>query len=216
MTKNRTIVIGDVHGCLRELNALLDKLNYDPKPDRLIFVGDLINKGPDSLGVLRRVRDLKVEVVLGNHELGFLRRTREKRDHPLRKAMGKDVEDWCAWIESWPLFIEDDDFIVVHGGIAPHLPLHQSPAEVLTKIRTWDGVGEDLQDRTNPPWYELYQGEKLVVYGHWADQGLIVRDRVIGLDSGCVYGNELSAVSLPTLEITQVKAAKEYCPIFDG
>ena len=212
MTSLRTIVIGDVHGCLAELEELLATVQHTSS-DRLIFVGDLINKGPDSLGVLRKVRSLGAEVILGNHELSFLQRFDKGTEHPLFGKMGGELQDWVDWIRSWPLFIDDPSFLVVHGGIIPETPIAEIPAKVITKIRTWDGVGNDLQNSNNPPWYEFYAADKLIVFGHWAVRGLVVRDNVIGLDSGCCYGRQLSAVILPDREIVQVQAQSSYVDV---
>ena len=66
--KKRTLVIGDVHGCSRELDDLIEKLEYNPKSDELIFIGDLINKGPDSKGVFERYQSWNAKAILGNHE----------------------------------------------------------------------------------------------------------------------------------------------------
>ncbi|MBD3276624.1 MAG: hypothetical protein GF372_15015, partial [Candidatus Marinimicrobia bacterium] len=71
MNNSKTYVIGDVHGCLPELNQLLNLLDYS-ESDHIIFVGDLINKGPDSRGVLELVDSIGAEVIKGNKELGFL------------------------------------------------------------------------------------------------------------------------------------------------
>lgn len=214
----RTLIIGDVHGCLSELKELLEKLNYQQGSDRLIFVGDVVNKGPDSLGVLKRIQSLSAEVVLGNHELGFLNYLtgndfgagRSATFKRLEVELGREKSVWAQWMSELPLYIEEKDFIVVHGGIVPGLRLSETPAKLLTRIRSWDGKGENINSPDDPAWYDFYKGEKLVVFGHWAAKGLVVRDNVIGLDSGCVWGGSLSALVLPGRQIVQVKAHKVY------
>ena len=73
MEIKRHIFIGDIHGCLDEFNELLNKLSYDPKEDRLILLGDLIDRGPDSVGVVRKARELRLECVMGNHEHKYIK-----------------------------------------------------------------------------------------------------------------------------------------------
>jgi len=182
---------------------------------RLIFVGDLINKGPDSLGVLALARSLGAEMTIGNHELGFLAYLRGKRSGnrdlaAVRRQLGADVKAWADWIETWPLYIEDPDFLVVHAGLAPGRHPSGTSARILTNIRTWDGEGQVLEREGDPPWFELYQEPKLVVYGHWARRGLTVRSNAIGLDTGCVYGKELTGLLLPERRIVQVPARRMY------
>lgn len=215
MTPN-VVIVGDVHGCIDELNALLE-LAYRPG-DRLIFVGDLINKGPDSRAVLERVRELGAEAVIGNHELGYLRyrersraRTRPNPDfEQVKRQLGKHESKWAKWMAGLPSYIEDDAFLVVHAGLVPGQHPSQSDRRTLARIRTWDGCGDCLDHPDHPAWYELYQGTKLVVFGHWAVRGLVVEDRYVGLDSGCVYGGALSALLLPHRRIVQVPARKVY------
>ena len=211
----RTLIIGDIHGCLYEFEDLLEKMNFKEGNDRLILLGDLINKGPYPLEVLKKARELQCEVVLGNHEWSFLQQAYGKRQENrefrnLLKDMKEEFSSWVGWIENFPLFIEDEDFIVVHGGIVPSFELSQTPAHLITRIRTWDGLGRDLSCESNPAWYDLYTGEKLVVFGHWAKRGLNVQKNVIGLDSGCVYGNKLSGLALPERKIYQVSARETY------
>lgn len=218
----RTIIIGDVHGCFDELQDLLSLIKYQSQTDRLIFVGDLINKGPRSLDTLKWVRSEQAEVVTGNHELGFVKWVKSQQGSPdlvssgfskLADEMADQLEDWIQWIESWPLYIEEDDFIVVHAGLGPGHALHSTPAQILATIRTWDGTGRDLKNPKNPPWYELYTDPKLVVFGHWALKGIVERKNAIGLDSGCVYGKKLTCLLLPERKLVSVPARKTYCPI---
>lgn len=201
----RTLIIGDVHGCLRELDLLLSKAGYRAGHDRLIFVGDLINKGPSSLAVLERAYELKAEVVIGNHEYALL----YQFDKGAIPHFPKEIVNW---MRTWPTYIETDDFIVVHGGVIPGLHPGDSEDKVLVQIRHWN---EELQAHGNtsdPAWFDLYTGKKLVVFGHWATEGLIWRDNAIGLDTGCVYGKKLSCLIMPGKELVQVDALEEYAP----
>lgn len=211
----RTIIIGDVHGCFDEVQDLLRKTGFTPTKDRLIFVGDLINKGPKSLEVLQFVRSNNYEAVMGNHELGFLKyletgKTRHLGFETLAGEMQNAVEDWAQWIAALPPFIEEKDFLVVHGGLIPGEHPSKSDMNQLARIRTWDGKGLDLNNPNHKPWFEFYTDTKLVVFGHWALRGLVKRPNAIGLDTGCVYGKELSAVILPEKKIVSVKAKKVY------
>jgi len=196
-THMRKLIIGDVHGCLRELQLLLEKVNYQEGQDRLIFLGDLINKGPDSLGVLNYVRSLKsTTVLLGNHELALLAKIERGESVPIPREM-------IAWIKTWPYYIDEDDVLLVHGGVVPGVhPRESNPFDVV-RIRLWQ----------NKPWYEFYHEKKLVVFGHWAARGLVWRDNAIGLDTGCVYGRKLSCLELPGRKLIQVDALNAYAAV---
>ena len=215
----RTLVIGDVHGCIDELDALLDRLRADPDADRIVFVGDLVNKGPDSPAVYARFQELKAEAILGNHELRLLEqadrpRERDRSYAALEQAFGpKAWREFVKDIRGWPSFLDSPGWLVVHAGLVPGVAPADTPPEILANIRTWDGTGRDLQAGDNPPWFEFYRDGQLVVFGHWAALGGVVRDNVIGLDTGCVYGYRLSALVLPERAICSVAAERAYCPV---
>ncbi len=211
----RSLIIGDVHGCYDELILLLKKANYDPSRDVLYFVGDMINKGPRSKKVLEFIYQEKAFAVLGNHELALLRYHKQELDkdhqfHQLKLSLGDHYSFWAEWISSLPSFIETDEFFIVHGGKIPHKSFSESDKKTLCTIRTWDSIGEDFQNSKNPLWYEFYKEKKTIIYGHHAAKGLTIRENVIGLDSGCVYGRKLSLISFPQRKIYQVKAKKAY------
>lgn len=215
--QSKTFIIGDVHGCSEELDDLLKILNPSAQ-DSLIFIGDLIHKGPDSKGVIERVRSLKAQCLMGNHELRFLKSVRDSSSdnletHKLKIELGLELNRVVSWMESLPSYIETDNFIAVHAGLIPGLKPQESKIKDLATIRTWDGVGLDLQNPLNPPWFEFYKDSKLVVYGHWARRGLNLQKNVIGLDSGCVYGRQLTALVLPERKIVQVPARKVYAKV---
>jgi bis(5'-nucleosyl)-tetraphosphatase (symmetrical) len=214
----RTLFIGDVHGCIQELDDLLGKLDYAPDRDRLFFVGDLIGKGLNSYEVYQRYKETGGQAVLGNHEWHLL----ERHDHDLeqtpyyiilRDAFGDRFEAFIDDLRSWPLYIEEEDFMLVHAGLVPGRHPRKCTGEELTMIRTWDGKGKDLQNPKNPAWFDLYKEDKLVVFGHWAALEGVERPNAIGLDTGCVYGKKLSALVLPERKIVRVKARKVYSKI---
>ena len=214
----RTIIIGDIHGCYTEFCDLLEETNFQAGQDHLYLTGDIINRGPESKKVFLLVRELKAEVVLGNHEFHLLRANRLNlkgipRIKKLKAEFGILYPQLLSYLSSWPCYIVTKDFILVHGGLSPLSDPAATAPELLVSIRTWDGTGRDIQLRSNPPWFDFYRGDKLVVFGHWAELGGVVRKNVIGVDTGCVYGKKLSALILPERKIISVPAQKIYCPI---
>ena len=211
---NRTIIIGDVHGCLDELNALIMKVNYRPENDSLYFLGDIINRGPFSKKTYFRVKELNAVSLLGNHELHLLNKIKSKESSGLlarmKQEFSRSFQKFAEDIARWPVFVETEDFILVHAGLVPGKHPSESEDWMLTSIRTWDGEGSDLNNPNHPPWFDLYKSTKLVVFAHWAALGRVVRDNVIGLDTGCVYGKRLSALLLPEKKIVSVPARRVY------
>ena len=205
----RVFLVGDVHGCFDELQILLKTAKYDFRYHRLILLGDLINKGPDSFKVLSWVRKKQVKTLVGNHELKFIQAVEEGLPlsgmlKDLKEQMGQDVGDWVSWMKSWPVYMEEDEFLAVHGGLVPEEHPRLSKTEHLVNIRYWDGEGRNMRDSSFPAWHELYTGSKLIVYAHWAQQGLKVKANSIGLDTGCVYGGHLTGLWLPEKALVQV------------
>ena len=202
----RTIFIGDVHGCLTELRMLIAALAITTT-DRVILLGDLINRGPDSVGVVSYVYHAGFECLMGNHEDEYLSRGKEDKYLRLREQLGPRLH---RWIEGLPLYLETADFLAVHAGLQPGCPPSRTRRKILLNIRTWDGEGRDLRNPENPPWYASYTGDRPVFYGHWARAGLTLRETTFGLDSGCVYGRQLSAWILEEDRLVQIPAQKAY------
>ena len=208
--EKRKIVIGDVHGCLAELLDLLKALDVQPQ-DELISVGDLICKGPDSLGVLNWARNTpNLKCILGNHELRFLEHWRRGKvskqksyDQETYDQLGSSYEECMRFLDSLPFFLHDNELLVVHAGIRPHKnsPEAQDPQDLVSLRILPDG-------KTH--WYEAYADDKLIVFGHWARPDPLVRKNAIGLDTGCVYGGALSALVLPERRIISVPARRVY------
>ncbi len=226
--RQKTFIVGDVHGCFNELLDLLDKAQCRPMDHRIILLGDLINKGPDSFKVLVWAKKNQVEMVLGNHELKLIQSVEEQsvekkkslsnpsgqldsfnqledlKLEELKNQMGVQLMDWINWIKTWPLYIEEKDFLAVHGGLIPGEHPSQSQPEWLVNIRYWDGKKPSDKESGNRAWHDLYRGSKLVVYAHWAKQGLTIKKNSIGLDTGCVYGGKLTGLWLKERKIVQV------------
>ncbi len=218
----RRIFVGDIQGCLQQLDELLATL-APQRTDRLYSVGDLVNRGPDSLGVLRRMRDLGALVVLGNHDLHLLRiaagRTALRADDCLDAVLAApDREELLAWLGAQPVMRVEDDVVVVHAGLHPswtdigtiaaqlnaavfnHVHHHRDAGvRFATDVRYCDAQGRRPPEDDPPPgppfapWDQFYRGERTVVFGHWARRGLVVAPRLRGLDTGCLYGGALTA-----------------------
>lgn len=204
----RTIVIGDVHGCYEELQDLLRAVKATPS-DRLISVGDLISKGPDSRGVIEWAMKTKnLEVVLGNHELRLRRHwragtrsTEKAHDADTYRQLGDLYEPAMRYIDTWPLTVSGPGFLVVHAGFDPAEGLEWQTATTLTNLR-------GLPD--GRAWYEGYRERTLAVFGHWAKRRPVVRPNAVGLDTGCVYGGSLTALILPERILISVPARRVY------
>lgn len=224
-TPARTIFIGDVHGCLDELEALLRKLDVT-REDRVVLVGDLVAKGPASRAVVALARELGALAVLGNHDEAVLRYRRAqrenlpppklKRDH---RAVAESLEeaDW-QWLEALPLYLRfpEHNVAVVHAGVVPGTPLEEQARDTLLTVRTLrpDGTASPRLDE-GPLWASAYHGPEHIVFGHNAITGLQQTPFATGLDTGCVYGGELTAWVLPERRLVSVPAKRVYKEI-DG
>jgi bis(5'-nucleosyl)-tetraphosphatase (symmetrical) len=121
-----TYAIGDVQGCHDELLALLGKINFREREDRLWFVGDLVNRGPKSLEVLRFVKGLgqRAVTVLGNHDLHLVAQyegaERARKDDTLDSVLeAKDARELVDWVRTRPMMHVEDDVALVHAGLLP-------------------------------------------------------------------------------------------------
>ena len=211
----RRVFVGDIQGCLEPLDRLLAEVGFAVGEDRLFPAGDLVNKGPDSVGVLRRLIELDARPVLGNHDLLWLRERR--LEDPMLHG----------WLAQQPILrFVDDDLLLVHAGLHPAWddddlrelarPIDgfpTSPAvDFAVTVRYCDRHGRRPADDWPPPeapfvpWDQHYHGPRRVVFGHWARRGLDVTPHAIALDSGCVYGKQLSAWIAEEDRIVQVPA----------
>lgn len=215
----RTVLIGDVHGCLDELLALLRACEVTSQ-DQVVLVGDLVAKGPDSLGVLTLARERGYLAVLGNHDAHVLRVREPAPERPAKGehrkiAQALSPSDW-AWLEALPLTLAlpDHGGRVVHAGLVPGVPLEAQRRDDLLNLRsiTPEGAPSKRGD-AGAPWASLWPGPEHVVFGHDALRGLQLHPFATGLDTGCVYGRSLTALLLPERRRVSVPARRAYAPI---
>lgn len=229
--KLRTIFVGDIHGCIDEFTELLNKLKYDPQNDELILLGDLLDRGPDSEGVVRKAREMNLKCLMGNHEHKYVKWFRsqgtrvdvyDRKDY-YNKLSDQDI----VYIHDMPLYLEFDDVIAVHAGLKPGISLSNQSKDDLMYLRYTDAdrrfislkkinkIGkEELGAKF---WTEFWHGPKSVVYGHNVHS---YKDPLIeevepgvfcyGIDTGCCFGGRLTALIWETKEIVQVQAKEAY------
>ncbi|HEY8515907.1 MAG TPA: symmetrical bis(5'-nucleosyl)-tetraphosphatase [Candidatus Binatia bacterium] len=261
-----TYAIGDIQGCWGTLQRLLERIEFDAARDRLLLVGDLVNRGPKSLEVLRWAmrNERSVVTVLGNHELHLIARAlgaarRKKRDTVDDVLEARDRDELIDWLRTRPLAHRENGHLVVHAGILPSWTSADAErlaeeAEQAIQSRDAARILESLGEPSRTPWREELRGlERLrlilqaltrlrtctrdgipcldfsgppdeappgcrpwfagrkekdvtVVFGHWAALGLYLGRHAIGVDTGAVWGNKLTAVRLQDRAVFQVAA----------
>jgi bis(5'-nucleosyl)-tetraphosphatase (symmetrical) len=236
----RQIFVGDVHGCLDELRTLLERVRYTPGRDRLVFVGDLVDRGPESARTVRFVRTRAMEdgavCVMGNHEMKYVRwrrRLAEVNGDPARVAMSfpdtkRAIYDELdeadhAWLASLLYFAVCGPYFVAHAGICPRRLRtradleHPRYAERLYRTRYLDDEGRavDVSTPGASHWASGSDGRfGTVVYGH--EPWYVVREdpHAIGIDTGCCFGGSLTAMVVEGGErrFVEVPAGRAYAP----
>jgi bis(5'-nucleosyl)-tetraphosphatase (symmetrical) len=264
-------LIGDVQGCCGALDRLLAKIDFSPSRDRLCVLGDLVNRGPESLETLRRLRSFgsSATCLLGNHDLNLLAvaqgvRKPHRGDTIAEILEAPDRSDWLDWLRHRRMAVFEHGWLMVHAGVVPQWDLAQSLAlaaeveallqgdgladflpqmygdqparwdDTLTGVPRWrfvintltrirfvaaDGTldlvtkdGADAAPAGHTPWFEAPQRRSAgtpIAFGHWATLGLISRPDLISLDTGCVWGRQLSAMRIDDgrRELIQVDCA---------
>ncbi|RKH90627.1 polynucleotide kinase-phosphatase [Corallococcus sp. AB045] len=236
-------IIGDIHGCREELEALLAKLGYQVRPRadgtpgfdvrppegrKAVFLGDLVDRGPDIPGVLRLVMDM-VEAgtalcVPGNHEMKLLRKLRGGKvnvSHGMAQTLEQLEQEPPEFHQRVAKFIDDlvshyvlDDgrLVVAHAGLKESMQGRGSG-----RVRTFALYGETTgeTDEYGFPvrfnWAAEYRGRASVVYGHQAVLEAEWVNNTLCVDTGCVYGGQLTALRYPERELVSVPAQRVYC-----
>lgn len=232
-------VIGDVHGCYDELRDLLETLGYElsggaseprarhPQGRRAVFLGDLVDRGPRSPDVLRlamaMVKDGAALCVPGNHDVKLLKKLRGREvkvNHGLERTLEQLESESDAFKAQVAEFIDglvshyildDGNLAVAHAGIKQPYQGRGSGAVrdfCLYGETTGETDSYGLPVRYN--WASEYRGKAMVVYGHTPTTVAEWENRTICIDTGCVFGGELTALRYPERELVSVKARKVY------
>ena len=269
-------LMGDLQGCCQALERMLQTIDFSPSRDHLFVLGDLVNRGPDSLGVLRRLRGLDnaATCLLGNHDLHLLAvahgvRKMHRSDTLAPILDAPDREDWLYWLRQQRLAVHAHGWLMVHAGVVPQWDAAQTvvlAGEVEAMLRSpevgefltlmygneparWDdslqGVdrwrcvvnsltrlrfcaadgtmefatkeGAGGAPEGYMPWFEVpgrrTQGTP-VAFGHWSTLGLVNRDDLLALDTGCLWGGHLTAVRVDgaTREVIQIPCPQAQKP----
>ena len=204
----KIFAIGDIHGCYDRLKTLMDKIPIDLSRDTLVFIGDYIDRGPNSVEVVEYLMKLKKRVpevifLKGNHEdmldkfitgadrfTYLLNGGQQTLDSYLTKPVQSDFypipPDHMDFFKSLRLFYETEEFIFVHAGLRPRVPLEsQKPQDMLWIRDKFISTRHDYGKR--------------VIFGHTPLKKPLVEPNKIGIDTGAVYGNALTCVQLPDL-----------------
>lgn len=206
--KKRTIFIWDIHWCYDELKLLIKRLDIHKK-DSVYFVGDYINKWPKSFKVVKFLYKNREQYkwVLWNHDYYFFEKLQNdvklnKEEKKLYKKLQEHPEIF-AFYKELPLYIEEENFLMIHGWLNPEKTIKDHSAQEITNMRVYK----------DKPWYNYYKWEKKIIYGHWAMQWVHIGTNVVWLDSGCCYGWFLSAYILETWELIQQGSLDQYAKI---
>jgi bis(5'-nucleosyl)-tetraphosphatase (symmetrical) len=260
-------IVGDIQGCCDAFDRLLAKIDFSPSRDHVSVLGDLVNRGPQSLATLKRLRSFgnAATCLLGNHDLHLLAVAHGVRPPSAQDTLGDILEspqrdEWIEWLRQHRLAVHAHGWLMVHAGVVPQwdLPLTlQLAAEVeqhlqsddmrdflrvmygnepscwndalsgndrlrftvnvLTRIRFVSPEGRlDLTSKESAaskgaelPWFDVpgrrTQGVP-IAFGHWSTLGLVNRPDLLALDTGCVWGGQLTAARIDDgrREIVQV------------
>ncbi|ABA23696.1 Metallophosphoesterase [Trichormus variabilis ATCC 29413] len=206
----RTIVVGDIHGCYAELLQLLAKVEI-AEEDCLVSLGDIVDRGIDSVKVYDFLKNRPNTIVLmGNHERKHLRQTLSYSQEIVKLQFGDSYDEFLEWISHLPYYHETESAIFVHAAVEDGIPIEEQREEVLCGCTAGEKhLGKRYGDSS---WSQLYTGVKPVIFGHRVvgDHPLIIPQKTYGIDTGACHGGTLTAIILPSFEIVQVQAAKDY------
>jgi len=211
MEKGRIFVIGDIHGCLDMLDTMMHLIDWRPERDRLIFLGDYIDRGRDPKGVIDYILELKkqsnlVECLRGNHEELFLDFLEGKEIDTFLYNGGESTlasygnggrtaipPEHMDFFNSLKTLIELDEYYIVHAGFRPGVDISMQSQNDLLWIR-------------DPFIFSEYNFRKKVIFGHTPFSSPFTMYNKIGIDTGAVFGNRLTCLELSSMRFYSVQA----------
>jgi bis(5'-nucleosyl)-tetraphosphatase (symmetrical) len=221
------IVYGDIHGCYNNFTSLRKKIN-PKKNDIEVCVGDIITKGEDSIKVLKYLQKSNIKSVLGNHEdklVRYLEHENNEKKNPIildndeKKIIENLDNEDIEYLKNMPLYLQFKNITILHGGIQNHQNLNnltKKEKSKLLRMRYLDSednfitYGKENEDSIF--WADVYDGNQgFIVYGHQWFKEVKQSEFALGIDTGCVYENKLSAVvfdnyNIESFKIISVKA----------
>ena len=206
----RCIVIGDIHGCYDELQRLLDAIG-PTEEDLILSVGDIVDRGPDSVKVFEFFEGRKnAKVLMGNHERKHARGIFSYGQEIVRLQFGEQYNRFVKWTQKLDYYYENEDAIVVHAAFENGVPLVDQRPDVLCGSTSGSRYLETQY--TEGYWSDYYTGSKPIIFGHHVvgDQPKIIDNKIWGIDTGACHGGKLTAISLPDFKIHQTQAPKDY------
>ena len=263
--------IGDLQGCYKSFRQLLDLVQFDPSKDQLWLVGDIVNRGPDSLALLRFLKQAgdSAKIVLGNHDLHLLMvaegLAKISAGDTLQEILdAPDCDELLYWLRHQSLLHVEDNFVMVHAGLLPEWTVKKAQklanevegalqqddfhevfanlygnkpnrwkkgisgykrlrliVNAMTRMRVCTSDGridfsfkgkEKNIPEGHMPWFDVpnrASKNAVIICGHWSALGLKVRDNLIVLDTGCLWGGSLTAIRLGDRRIFQVPCAQQ-------
>jgi protein phosphatase len=235
-------IIGDIHGCFEECLELLQTIGYQIKRDEqskygfqvtnppgrtAVFVGDLTDRGPNSVDSLRLVMTMveneQALCILGNHEAKLVKKLSgrnvqvknglETTMAELDRESATFREEVRRFVENLPiqLVLDDGKLVIAHAGLPEHY--HGKQSKAVTSHAIYGDVSGKTDEHGLPirrDWTLDYKGQSIVVYGHVPRQESYLSNKTYGIDTGCVFGGKLTCLKYPELEFVDVKAKKIY------
>lgn len=222
MIERIIVAVGDIHGCLEEFDELLKKIQYNKNQMRLVLLGDLLDRGPDPVGCVRRARELDVECIMGNHEEKHLRWHKHQKKlaetgkaNPMKPMAPAEAaanealndQDW-TWLKALPVKLHiGDNWWAVHAGCEPKYTLAKQNSAQIMRVRYVNqaGTGIALGPNLSQPegteyWDQQWKGPESLIYGHCVHDLNYPRITkvsedvsCVGIDTGCCFGGHLTA-----------------------
>ncbi len=214
---NKLIIYGDIHGCYDELFSLRNKIN--PQEDDIeVCVGDIITKGKHSIKTLDFIIANNIKSVLGNHEdkiIRYLNHQKSNKKNPIQldndeqSIVDNLSQKHIEFLQNMPLFLRFGEITVVHGGLQNYMnldDLSKKDYQKILRMRYLDQNGNYLtlgqEDDNSVFWADIYDGNQgFIIYGHQWSQEIRKSKFALGIDTGCVYGNKLTALVFENVDI---------------
>jgi len=213
----RTILFGDLHGCYDEAMELLEKLAITSE-DRVIFLGDLIDRGPKRWECVELAR--KHDCILGNHEekhLFYRKHPHVEMSEDHAKTWKELTDEQLDYFASLPLYLRLPEYnaVAVHAGVLPDIPIEYQPEHTLLHCQNIKPPGAKSYWPSKCPedykfWTNYWKGPERVIFGHSVLEKPLISEFAVGIDTGCCFGFSLTALILPDWKVVSVPARKTY------